>query len=104
MKAADFLQIIELGKTFKEKPKRRKTKKEFNIEDIDVTMLLHKKLQEAHALEQWLKDREKAHKEEKKEDKKKEPTLSAPAVAAIFLASFPIIAPLYVAFMRHMIG
>jgi hypothetical protein len=105
MKANDFLQIIELGKTFRDKPKRKSPrKKEPCWDDIDITMLLHKKLQEAHDLEQMLKDREKAHKEEKKEEKKHEPKLSTAAVAAVFLASFPIIAPLYVAFMKHLLN
>ncbi len=106
MKANDFLQIIELGKTFRDKPKRKSyKKKEPDWDRLDITALLHKKLQEAHALEQMLKDHEKAHKEEKKEEMKKhEPKLSTAAVAAVFLASFPIIAPLYVAFMKHLLN
>lgn len=102
MKATDFVQIFELGKAFKEpKGPKKRSKRNYDFDDVDLTVLLHKRLQQAEALEKMLKDREKAH---KKEDKKDEPKLSVPMLAAIFLASFPIIAPLYVTLMKHLLS
>lgn len=99
MKATDFMQIFELGKAFKEPKMKRRRKRDYFDDDLDLTMLLHKRLEQAASLEKLLKDREKAN---KKEDKKE--GLSVPMVATIFLASFPIIAPLYVNFVKHLLN
>lgn len=98
MKAGEFMQIFELGKTFKDlnKPKRRRFKKDFDFDigEIDMTLLLQKKLQEEATIKKFLEDYAKA---QKKDDKKDGWSVSQIAVA-LWLA-FPIIAPLYVSFI-----
>ena len=104
MKAKDLIQLFEYGKAFKTpKAKRtsRKIKDDISYGDIDISMLLHKKLEEAHVLEKLLKDHEKAHKEEKREEKK---SWSMAHISYFLVATFPITAPLYVAYLRHMLG
>jgi len=104
MKAKDFIQLLEYGKAFKTPKAKRSTKKADQITygDIDISMLLHKKLEEAHVLEKLLKDHEKAHKEEKREEKKKEWSMAH--ISYFLVATFPITAPLYVAYLRHMLS
>ena len=107
MKANDFLQIFELGKAFKPAKAKRSMRKRFDPEDInygdiDISMLLHKKLEEAHVLEKLLKDHEKIHKEEKKEEKKQQWSMAH--ISYFLVATFPITAPLYVAYLRHMLS
>ncbi len=106
MKANDFLQIFELGKAFKPKKAKRSYRKKADLDDgygdIDISMLLHKKLEEAHVLEKLLKDHEKIHKEEKKEEKKN--GWSMAHIAYFLVATFPITAPLYVSYLRHMLS
>lgn len=98
MKAKDIIQLLELGKTFKTKTKRVSRKKDdISYSDIDISMLLHKKLEEAHVLEKLLKDHEKAHKEEKREEKK---GWSMAHVSYFLIATFPITAPLYVMYLK----
>jgi len=102
MKAKDFIQLLEYGKAFKT-PKAKRTKKiEDRYVDVDISMLLHKKLEEAHVLEKLLKDHEKIHKEEKKEEKKQQWSMAH--ISYFLVATFPITAPLYVAYLRHMLN
>src|SRR5882672_1078186 len=104
MKAKDFIQLLEYGKAFKT-PKAKRTKKiedRISYADIDISMLLHKKLEEAHVLEKLLKDHEKIHKEEKKEEKKQQWSMAH--ISYFLVATFPITAPLYVAYLRHMLS
>jgi len=68
MKAKDFIQLLEYGKAFKT-PKAKRTKKiedRISYADIDISMLLHKKLEEAQVLEKLLKDHEKIHKKRRR--------------------------------------
>ena len=104
MKAKDLIQLMEYGKVFKKPKTRRSSRKKDDLlsyGDIDISMLLHKKLEEAHVLEKLLKDHEKIHKEEKKEEKKGWTTAH---ISYFLVASFPIIAPLYVVYLKHMLG
>jgi len=94
MKANEFLQIFELGKTFHkiDKPKRKyKRERMMDFSDIDITLLLQKKLQEAETLKKLLDDREKAN---KKEDKKKE-EISLQRLAHLMVVTAPITGPIY---------
>ena len=107
MKANDFLQIFELGKAFKPPKAKRSYRKmrdpdEMNYGDLDISMLLHKKLEEADVLKKLLKDHEKINKEEKKEEKKAQWSMAH--ISYFLVATFPITAPLYVAYLRHMLS
>ena len=103
MKANEFLQIFELGKAFKPPKAKRSGKKaaeNVDFRDIDLSMLLHKKLQEADTLKRLLDDREKIN---KKEEKKEEKGWSLHHISYFLIATFPITAPAYVAYIRAMI-
>lgn len=101
MKAKDIIQLLELGKTFKEtKAKRSSRTKDMDIDDISLTMLMHRKLEEAEALKKLLEDYHKVH---KKEDKKDESKWSLHHISYFLIATFPITAPLYVSYLRHML-
>lgn len=95
MKANEFLQIFELGKTFRDidKPKRKKYRRErlLDFSDIDVALLLQKKLQEAETLKKLLDDREKAN---KKEDKKKD-DININRLTQLMVLTAPITGPIY---------
>jgi hypothetical protein len=105
MKATDFMQIFELGKAFKTpkamKRNRRIRDRDLNFDDFDIASLLHRKLQEADTLQKLLSDREKAHKKEDKKDEKQK--LSLHHVAFLFALSFPIIAPMYVQYLKQLL-
>jgi len=79
---------LEYGKAFKT-PKAKRTKKiedRISYADIDISMLLHKKLEEAQVLEKLLKDHEKIHKEEKK--KKRNSSGQWPTFPTFLVATF----------------
>jgi hypothetical protein len=63
-------------------------------------MLLHKKLQEADTLRKLLKDHERANKEMKEEKS----FWSTFQISYFLIATFPITAPLYVMYLKHMLG
>jgi len=88
MKATELIKLLEYKNAFKpEKAKRRRTR-DFDIGDIDIALLIQKKLNEADMLRKTLDDREKAN---KKEDKKgSEWTILD--IGMVLWATFPIIA------------
>lgn len=98
MKRLNKLLIDKL--LFSEKPKRsrRKIEPEFDLSRIDIMSILRAEEEKAKTvlkqIEGFAKEYEKLN---KKEDKK--PTtefISAPRLAMLLVASFPITAPLYV--------
>lgn len=102
MKAKDFIDIIEFTKAFKTEPKEKRRRMKLEKE-LTITELLHKELERSEALQKLLKDHEKANK--KDEDKKKEEKAawSAPHIAMFLVFTFPITAPLYVAYVKTLL-
>lgn len=102
MKASDLIQLLEYGKAFKEPKAKRLTrrKKEVEFDDVSITMMLHRKLEEAAALKTMLEDYHKIHKKEEKKEEKK--GLSIMAMSQIMMATFPITGLLAAIFL-HMI-
>jgi len=99
MKATEIMKLIELGQTFKQpKPKRRRIK-DFDVDDVSITMLMHKKLEEAADLKKLLED---YHKANKKEDNKKE-GWSIHHISMFFMLTFPIIGPLYAMWLKSLL-
>lgn len=103
MKATDLIQLLEYGKAFKapKAERSRAKKKDFDISEIDISLLIHKKLQEADVLKKLLDDRERANKKEEKKEEKK--GLSIHHVSTFLMLTFPITAPLYVFLVKHLL-
>jgi len=99
MKASDLIQLLEYGKAFKEPKPKRRSKKDFELDGISITMMLHKRLEEAAALKKLLDDYEKAN---KKEEKKEEKSWSIATISTFYIATFPIIGPLAVLGFRSL--
>jgi hypothetical protein len=97
MKATEIMKLIELGQTFKTKPKRMR-KKDFDLDEYSITMLLHKKLEEAEAMKKLLEDYHKAH----KKDEKKE-GWNIHHISMFFMLTFPIIGPLYAMWLKSLL-
>jgi hypothetical protein len=99
MNGKDFISVLEYMKAFNKPPKASRRKKDYG--DIDLVALLHKKQEELALFEHWMKQQDKLRKEEKKEEKKEhKPWISIPQLAFILVASFPITAPMYVAWIK----
>jgi len=102
MKASDIFdlatKIAELKSIKEAQPMRRRRPPRHiqRMPDVDITVLLHKKLEEAETLKRILDDREKAN---KKEDKKKD-GLSTIEIMMLLIASYPIIGPAWLLMHR----
>lgn len=102
MNGKDFISVLEYMKAFNKPPKALRTKKPKNeFDEFNLTLLLHKKLEEADALKKLLDDREKANKKEEKKEEKK--GMDAPTIAMWLVLSFPITGPLYLKFLSTMV-
>jgi Flp pilus assembly protein TadB len=102
MNGKDFISVLEYMKAFNKPQKAGRRKASKNYGDIDLVALLHKKQEELALFEHWMKQQDKLRKEEKKEEKKSQ-WLSMPQLAFILVASFPITAPMYVAWIRSVL-
>lgn len=89
---SDMIALVEWAS--RQKKEKKYTKKEFTFKDY---MKFKKELEE---FEKWEKSMIK--KDVKQEEKKHGPSMSAPLIAMILVGSFPIIAPLYVMWLRTM--
>lgn len=99
-KYSEMVALLEWAKNQKgDKPKRRKKISGYFEDDVSITALMHRKIEEAEALSKLLKDYEKAN---KKEDKKPDNNWSD-KLAFWMVVTFPITAPLYIGMWRSVL-
>lgn len=102
----DIVALLEWAtkhhQTSKPNRSERRRKKEHPSE-MDIFAILEKKKREAKILEEWLHEQEKLRRKEEKKEEKKHWWLSTPQLAFILVASFPITAPMYVAWIRSIL-
>lgn len=97
MKLEDAFTIFKMGENAN-RPRRRRHRPHYHHEEISITRFLQQELERSEALTKFLKDYEKAN---KKEDKK-ESKFNVNQLALGLIVTFPIIAPLYVAFLKSL--
>lgn len=102
--ATAMIRMFEYGKTFNkpDKPKRR-MKKMRDLEDFSITDMIHRELEKTEALQKLLKDYEKANKKDEKKDDKKDNMIGIYQLAILMVFTFPIIAPLYVMYVKTLL-
>lgn len=94
MKATEVIKLMAMLKAFppkEDKMPRRRGPPKFvkQMDDHDVLALMHKRLEEAQALENFLKEREKINKKEEKKDDKK--GLSFEQIAMLLVLTYPVV-------------
>lgn len=96
MKARDMIALFEYADVFKKpKPKRRVRREKFDFDDVDIEALLAKRIRQAETLKKFLEDHQKANKKEDKGNK-----IEFQHIERVLLLTFPIIAPLYVVWLK----
>lgn len=85
-----------------EKPPKRRRKRDidFDPRDFDVTTFIHKEIERAENLKKLLNNYEKIN---KKEEKKEEKKFHSHQIAMFLVLTFPVTAPLYVAYIKALL-
>jgi hypothetical protein len=109
MKATEIIKLMEMLKAFppQEKPVRRNNRvpRYLNkMDDHDVIALMHKRIEEAQALEAFLKEREKINKKEEKKEEKEKKGWSIEQIAIFLVLTFPVTGLLYVKFLNSILA